>query len=160
MTPEERIANKREVRRRYRARKGEELIRARDRAYVQANRDRHNERNRNYRARNPGYDTVQKRHYRQRNLERMRELGRKHIADRRARELEVATIPFTLDQLQARVAFFGRQCWMCGGAWTALDHVKPLSKGGPHMLANLRPACKPCNSRKWNRWPFETRFRL
>ncbi|WP_425429172.1 HNH endonuclease [Tsukamurella tyrosinosolvens] len=23
--------------------------------------------------------------------------------------------------------------------------MKPLSKGGPDMLANLRPACKSCN---------------
>ncbi|MGX7727586.1 HNH endonuclease [Rhodococcus sp. 5G237] len=35
-----------------------------------------------------------------------------------------------------------------------VDHVKPINKGGPHMLANLRPACGPCNSRKRDQWPF------
>jgi len=42
---------------------------------------------------------------------------------------------------------------MCGGAsqlqW---DHVKPLAKGGAHMLANLRLACSRCNNVKSDRW--------
>lgn len=29
-----------------------------------------------------------------------------------------------------------------------LDHVVPLSRGGPHINSNLRVACRPCNSRK------------
>lgn len=32
------------------------------------------------------------------------------------------------------------------------DHVKPLAKGGPHILANIRPACVSCNSRKHATW--------
>ncbi|WP_461165382.1 HNH endonuclease [Arthrobacter sp. R4-81] len=43
---------------------------------------------------------------------------------------------------------------MCGieGA-TQTDHVKPISKGGSHCLANLRPICQSCNSSKGGRWP-------
>jgi hypothetical protein len=37
------------------------------------------------------------------------------------------------------------------------DHVKPLARGGSNWPANLRPACKSCNSRKGARWPFEQR---
>lgn len=55
--------------------------------------------------------------------------------------------------LAARWAMWGGKCWMCGTFATATDHVKPLCKGGSNWPANLRPACKPCNSRKGRRWP-------
>ncbi|YCH06398.1 HNH endonuclease [Arthrobacter sp. alpha11c] len=29
-----------------------------------------------------------------------------------------------------------------------MDHVLPLSKGGPHCLSNVTPACRPCNLSK------------
>ncbi|WP_246207809.1 HNH endonuclease [Tsukamurella spumae] len=50
-------------------------------------------------------------------------------------------------------------CWICHEPFTAalprtVDHVKPIARGGADMLSNLRPACKPCNSRKNDRWPF------
>lgn len=57
--------------------------------------------------------------------------------------------------LAARIAYYGGKCWMCGAPYAHLDHVKPLAKGGAHMLANLRPACAPCNLAKSDKWPFE-----
>ncbi|WP_349257835.1 HNH endonuclease [Iamia sp.] len=48
---------------------------------------------------------------------------------------------------------------MCGVEADSIDHVKPLSKGGAHMLSNLRPSCRSCNSRKGARWPFATSHR-
>ena len=72
---------------------------------------------------------------------------------RRAWRVNAPTVPFTLEQLAARMDFFGRRCWICGVEANALDHVKPLSKGGWHCLANLRPVCTPCNTRKKDRWP-------
>ncbi|MBT2266408.1 HNH endonuclease [Rhodococcus erythropolis] len=42
---------------------------------------------------------------------------------------------------------------MCGGPYQHLDHVKPLSAGGPHMLSNLRPSCADCNLSKGAKWP-------
>ncbi|QDH93197.1 HNH endonuclease [Gordonia phage Zipp] len=64
------------------------------------------------------------------------------------------TIEFTAEQLAARVEFYGDRCWICGTPdWTAFDHVKPLNKGGPHMLSNLRPACSSCNRAKSDKWP-------
>ena len=56
--------------------------------------------------------------------------------------------------LASRIAYYGGKCWMCGAQYAHLDHVKPLSKGGAHMLANLRPACAPCNLAKSDKWPF------
>lgn len=84
--------------------------------------------------------------------ERKREAWRKrHAAIKR----DCAVYPFTTDQLAAKVAYWGERCWICAGAWDSIDHVKPLAKRGPHMLANLRPICTPCNTRKRDRWPFQ-----
>jgi 5-methylcytosine-specific restriction endonuclease McrA len=62
-----------------------------------------------------------------------------------------------VEQLQVKWQYWGGCCWMCGDEATTWDHVKPIILGGPHCLANLRPACKPCNSRKGARWPWPTR---
>lgn len=74
---------------------------------------------------------------------------------RRARLRSASSLPFTVEQLELRLSMFGG-CWICGGAKQAVDHVKPLAKGGAHILANLRPICVPCNSRKADRWPIPT----
>jgi hypothetical protein len=74
-------------------------------------------------------------------------------ATRRARIKQTA-IPFTAEQLNQKLSMYGGKCWMCRvQPYEAWDHVKPLAKGGAHILANLRPACKTCNSRKIDKWP-------
>lgn len=35
-----------------------------------------------------------------------------------------------------------------------MDHVQAISRGGPHIAANIVPACRPCNSSKGNREVF------
>lgn len=62
--------------------------------------------------------------------------------------------PFTLVQLREKWAYWGGRCWMCGADADATDHVKPLAKGGRDVLANMRPACHSCNSRKSAKWPY------
>lgn len=65
-------------------------------------------------------------------------------------------IEFTADEKALRFALWGGRCWMCGiEAATQEDHVKPISKGGSHCLANLRPICHSCNSSKGGRWPLK-----
>lgn len=56
-------------------------------------------------------------------------------------------------QFNARWEYYGGLCWVCRRVATAMDHVKPLAKGGTHWPANLRPICQPCNSRKGAKWP-------
>lgn len=74
-------------------------------------------------------------------------------------------IQFTPAQRDARFALWGGRCWMCGIADAdQTDHVKPISKGGAHCLANLRPICTTCNASKGGRWPvphetLQARFR-
>ncbi len=77
-----------------------------------------------------------------------------HDAKKRRRRRRAPKIHFTVDQLAARIRYWGERCWICYGPWDSVDHVKPLNKGGWHALANLRPICTPCNSRKSDRWPY------
>lgn len=72
--------------------------------------------------------------------------------NRTARQKAAGSLPFTAEQLAARLSMFPG-CWMCGGAADQVDHVKPLVAGGWHILANLRPACGSCNASKGGRWP-------
>lgn len=60
-------------------------------------------------------------------------------------------------EIAARRAMFGGRCWICGGVGEEMDHVKPVSKRGPHCPANLRPICIHCNRTKMAKWPFDTR---
>lgn len=64
----------------------------------------------------------------------------------------------TKAQWEARLAFYGNRCYMCGIDLSTLpqrqrtkDHVIPISRGGTDWPANLRPACQSCNSSKQNR---------
>jgi 5-methylcytosine-specific restriction endonuclease McrA len=88
---------------------------------------------------------------------RWREANREKMAaysnQRRARLRSVLSLPYTAEQLNARMSMFAFRCWMCGGPYEETDHVKPLIAGGPDVLANLRPACKSCNSSKGGQWP-------
>jgi 5-methylcytosine-specific restriction endonuclease McrA len=84
------------------------------------------------------------REWRLENPEAIREKSRR----RRAALVSATCQRFTLPQLQSRLAAFGPACAYCGDDFDHIDHVKPLALGGPHMLANLRPACASCNLRK------------
>lgn len=79
---------------------------------------------------------------------------RKHKSTqaRRARKKSAPTICYTPEQLADKFRYWGNKCWMCGSEYESIDHVIPLSKGGYDCLANLRPACRSCNSRKHNKW--------
>jgi 5-methylcytosine-specific restriction endonuclease McrA len=59
-------------------------------------------------------------------------------------------------KIAARFAYWGDCCWVCGGQAQERDHVKPLSKGGLHLPANIRPICRACNRRKKDAWPVPT----
>jgi 5-methylcytosine-specific restriction endonuclease McrA len=91
------------------------------------------------------------------------DLANKRRAKHRRRALN-SKGTYTETQLQARINFYGRRCYLCGCDWNALptktnvssgefwktiDHVIPLSRGGSNWPANLRPACSDCNLSKW-----------
>ena len=77
--------------------------------------------------------------------------GSDAVRERRA-HMRASSLPFTLEQRRSKFAYWGNRCWMCNAPATTLDHVKPIVAGGPHILANFRPACRSCNSSKGGRW--------
>jgi 5-methylcytosine-specific restriction endonuclease McrA len=82
------------------------------------------------------------------------EIKRVHVQRRYARRKGAASVHFTKQQLEDKKRYWGYRCWVCGEPYEAMDHVKPLAKHGPHILANLRPICWRCNSSKNDRWPY------
>ncbi len=113
---------------------------------------------RQWRRANPDLSAAASKRYRERHparaLERVKrwqrdnpESGRNASRRRRARLNSVVSIPFTNTELSQRLRMFSG-CWLCGGPAGSVDHVIPLSEGGPHCLSNLRPACGSCNSSK------------
>lgn len=79
---------------------------------------------------------------------------RQRKALRRLREKNATAFPIPDALVQAKMHFWGNRCWICQGAFESIDHVKPISKGGLHILANLRPTCGRCNSSKGAKWPY------
>lgn len=90
--------------------------------------------------------------WRRDNPDRHRALVRIAQSRRRASQRANQVISFTAKQLSDRMAMFGNKCWMCGGEYQHVDHVKPISRGGADMLANLRPSCAKCNLAKSGQW--------
>lgn len=113
-------------------------------------------RSRRWHAANKEYAATQFAEWRKSNLGVMAEHERK----RRARKQSVLTLEFTAKELADKMGFWGNRCWMCHGPFEAVDHVKPIAKGGPHILANLRPTCRACNTAKHARWPLAEVLRV
>jgi len=104
-------------------------LRARSRAYYAKTRDRNLAANRAWRAARPGIESV----YQARRRARMAGGGGSHtVAERRE-----------------KFALLGNVCIYCGEAKPlTVDHNIPIVRGGDDNIANILPACKPCNSRK------------
>ena len=89
------------------------------------------------------------------NLEAGRAIKRKSEYKRRAAKRATQVANISNAQILEKVKYYGNKCWVCRGPWCEIDHVKPLSKGGSHILANLRPICRHCNSSKAANWPIK-----
>lgn len=50
------------------------------------------------------------------------------------------------------IGMYGDQCWHCESApFEQLDHFPvPVSRGGHHVLENVKPSCAACNRRSWS----------
>lgn len=103
--------------------------------------------NQNYYKRNIDKITAYNKKWAKENVLAARNKGHRY----RVRKRNNTIHSFTKQQLIQRISVFGFMCAYCGGNFDHIDHVIPISKGGPHCLANLRPACKKCNQEKHNK---------
>jgi len=117
--------------------------------YYEANREELNRKHRERRALNP---------------EKTRESGRKARHKRRALKLNNGHSPYSETEV---LAAYGTACHICGvpidldasrqcgvDGWENglhIDHLQPISKGGPDTLKNVRPAHGKCNVKKGNK---------
>ncbi|WP_444950987.1 HNH endonuclease [Micromonospora ureilytica] len=108
------------------------MVNAHRRDWVACNRDKIAAQNKDYRLRYP-----EKFLYYQQNRARL-------LAEHPDRK------PYGLREWEALKRRHGYRCVYCGERPEKLeqDHVVPVSRGGRHAIANILPACKPCNLSK------------
>lgn len=74
---------------------------------------------------------------------------RQKSSRRRARMRNSTADRLTSKQMRKRFADFNFSCAYCGdGGDLHIEHVRPISKGGPHTISNIVPACRRCNYSK------------
>lgn len=134
-----------------------ERSRAASRSYRERNREAVAAGVSSWRAANPERVAANKRRWAAEHPEYTQAHARLKASRRRATKRAATVGRFTVQDLASRLDYYGGACWICGAPWEHWDHVKPLAKGGPHMLANLRPACAKCNNEKGSQWPFPPR---
>lgn len=86
-----------------------------------------------------------------------RERCRTRLRLRRAME-RGAKGSHTEEQWLQLVAFLDERCACCRKRKKlSLDHIKPVTWGGSHYLANVQPLCRKCNSEKGDRFAVDYR---
>ena len=86
---------------------------------------------------------------------------RRAMHQRRRARILGAGPSFTAGEWTALVAAHGGHCAYCGKARPLhADHRLPLERGGKSDIANILPACAPCNLRKHLMTEEEFRARL
>ena len=125
--------------------------------YHELNPEKHLEASRKYAKNNPEYVKI----WKSKNREKLRAYSRK----REALKLGNRHSPYTEDEV---LSIYGTLCNECNleidlnaprqtglNGWEKglqLDHLIPLSKGGPDTLENIRPTHGLCNLRKLNKY--------
>ena len=139
-----------------------ERARARNRAWYEANPERARARARTWRKSNPEHIRVRNRAWYEANAEHVRakarawneanpERKRDIVSRRRARKATAVPQRWRLSECPDHL------CYWCGTELTHdnthLDHIMPLSLGGPHTPDNTANTCAPCNLTKNNKHP-------
>jgi 5-methylcytosine-specific restriction endonuclease McrA len=99
----------------------------------------------------------------------LRLYNREKAKRRKAAARGQTPVQIPVNAIRRRFNEFGNCCAYCGtGGEMEMEHIVPISKGGPHDIANIVPACTACNaskrSRPMERWyraqPFFSELRL
>ena len=139
-----------------------ECKRAIDKQYRQENAEKEKARQKKWREENPEYGKKwrednpeydkKSKAYQKKWFENNREKARLYYQKRRALLAEATTEHFTHEDLldfwsENKINY--KECFYCEKEMSEgpehIDHYYPLSKGGPHERANLRPSCAHCN---------------
>jgi 5-methylcytosine-specific restriction endonuclease McrA len=98
---------------------------------------------------------------RNRDPEKHRANRRMHSSERRARK---AKLPREHIDRRAVYERDRKRCGLCGKhvPWSqfSIDHIVPISRGGPHLLTNVQTAHLACNIRKGNKGVIQPRLDL
>lgn len=131
-----------------------------NRQYQQANREKINQKNRNWKKLNPVKVREVNLRYERENRDKRRGYNRKwqqenpdkcrdRVSRRRALRKNNGAYKVT-DRDVARL--YASSCVACGSTDDiTADHIIPLAKGGRHSIGNLQPLCRSCNSSKSDR---------
>lgn len=132
----------REYARQYRE-NNQDRERARYRRYDEAHREKRRAAMASARATNPEYQRALRKAWREDNLEVVRERCRRYWHYRRT-----GSDPSVLVDAYAE-RLLELPCDYCGATENiSIDHVVPISRGGKHVIENIVPACRTCNSSK------------
>lgn len=138
--------------------KNKEYVSAKGKRWRQNNKERHNNLISQWRLNNLDRDRTNNLKWREENKEHIRIRNKfwrqnnkdktlQHSRNRRARKALAGGFA-TVEQIKARVAFYGGLCYICQAPYQCIDHVIPIKLGGSGWPGNLRPACKFCNDSK------------
>lgn len=104
---------------------------------------------RRYRAEHPEYTERMRAKHREWSKANP-ETCRAHNHARKSRQREVGG-SYTAPEWQTKLDEFGHTCPACGSREKlTVDHIIPLTWGGPSYIWNLQPLCLRCNSSKRN----------
>jgi DNA-directed RNA polymerase subunit RPC12/RpoP len=125
---------------------GPEML-AKHRKHRQDNTEIYRQYTRDWYKRNPEKKLQMNKDWRKNNPEAYRLL--KHKQERPISEKCAAYV--TPGKVLERMKYYFYKCAYCGGPFEHIDHVIPVSRGGDHWPANLRPSCRLCNQSKSNK---------
>ena len=134
----------RESNRRWRKNNPESERKAQARYYA-TNRSKKLDSGRRWTSENREKKTERGRQWRKENQEKARAI--KHR--RRAKKRMAVSEPY---DFKAICEHYNNRCVKCGELKPlTVDHIKPISKGGPDIASNIQPLCQACNSTKWTK---------
>jgi hypothetical protein len=131
--------------------------------WIEANKEKVASQQKQRRLDDPIKYSLRYKKYRIKNIEKIREKEKRYnqenrekvrmqAAKRRARKKDNKVFEVTDKDLRR---LFNDPCIYCGGAAEHIEHLIPISRGGPHGIGNLAPSCAICNLSKHNKTVYE-----